>query len=67
MEVKWGDLVFFNRVLGHCGGAILEHGFFPHASTNHSIACSLADWLDVHGLQMSFDDSEQYQCLPESV
>ena len=67
VEVKWGDLVFFNGVLEHHGGAILEHRFFPHVSTYHSIARSLPDWLDVHGLQMSFDDSEQYYCLPESA
>jgi hypothetical protein len=67
VEVKQGDVVFFDGVLVHRGGPILERGSFRHALANHYIARGLADWPHGRWPRVAFDGSERHYPLPESA
>ena len=67
VEVKQGDVVFFDGVLVHRGGPILERGSFRHALANHYIARGLADWPHGRWPRVAVDGSERHYPLPESA
>ena len=64
VEVRQGDVVFFDGVLVHRGGPILAPGSFRHALANHYIAYGLQEWPHVRWPRVGFDGGERYFPVP---
>ncbi|NKB66823.1 MAG: hypothetical protein GKR89_07175 [Candidatus Latescibacteria bacterium] len=60
VEVKLGDVVFFNGVLIHRGGPIAAPDSFRHAMANHYIGHSFTDWPHTGWWRIGFDGSRRH-------
>lgn len=66
VEVRQGDVVFFDGVLVHRGGPILAPGSFRHALANHYIAYGLQEWPHVRWPRVGFDGGERHYPVPQA-
>ena len=66
VEVRQGDVVFFDGVLVHRGGPILAEGSFRHALANHYIGYGLEAWPHVRWPRVGFDGQERRYPIAEA-
>lgn len=66
VEVRQGDVVFFDGLLVHRGGPILAPGSFRHALANHYIAYGLQEWPHVRWPRVGFDGGERRYPVPQA-
>jgi len=64
VEVRQGDVVFFDGVLVHRGGPILAPGVFRHALANHYIGYGLEEWPHRQWPRIGFDGAQRRWPLP---
>jgi len=66
VEVRQGDVVFFDGVLVHRGEPIMVPGSFRHALASHYIVYDLQDWRHVRWPRLSFDGEQRHYPLVEA-